>query len=142
MPGWPIPLDYPLDQLVGQEVTQVCIRLAEVQIDFFRQPQSGTPDTWKRGARIDVEVALTIEDDRGCVRVDPQQFMLNEAQRSNGGLMVKLLGKKVTEVVREPRNELRVAFSDGISLLLHTDPLGFESFHLSIGGESITVTGA
>ena len=59
-----------------------------------------------------------------------------------GGQLAALLGERITEVVREPKNELRLAFSSGFSLHLHTDPQGFESFHLLIGGESITVTGA
>ena len=137
MPGWPIPPEFPLSELVGQEVTQVCIGFSQVQVHLYRQPQSGTPDKWQPGARIDVESAFTLEkSDSSYVTVDPKMFKLA------GGQLAALLGERITEVVREPKNELRLAFSSGFSLHLHTDPQGFESFHLLIGGESITVTGA
>jgi Family of unknown function (DUF6188) len=137
MPGWSIPPEFPLNELVGQEVTQVCIGFAQVQIHFYRQPQSGTTDKWKAGARIDVESAFTLQEGGlGLSRVEPKMFRLA------GGQMTNLLGEIVVEVHREPGNELRLAFSKGFSLHLHTDPQGFESFHLHVGDESITVTGA
>ena len=136
MPGWSIPPEFPLNELVGQEVTQICIGFAQVQIHLYRQPQSGTPDKWKPGARIDIESAFTLEEGGSSLsRVEPQMFKLA------GGQMANLLGETVAEVHREPGNELRLAFSKGFSLRLHTDPQGFESFHLHVGNESITVTG-
>ena len=137
MPGWSIPPEFPLNELVGQDVTQICIGFAQVQIHFYRQLQPGTPDNWKPGARIDVESAFTLEEAGASLsRIEPQVFKLA------GGQLAKLLGEAVSEVHREPGNELRVAFSKGFSLRLHTDPQGFESFHLQVGSESITVTGA
>lgn len=137
MHGWSIPPEFPLNELVGQEVTQVSIGFAQLQVHLYRQPQPGTPDSWKPGARIDVESAFTLEKSgSNPIRVDPQMF------KPAGGQLATLLGETVVEVIREPGNELRVAFSSGFSLHLHTDPQGFESFHLLIGGDSITVTGA
>ena len=136
MTGWPIPPEFPLSELVGQEVTQICIGFAQVQIHFYQQPQPGTPDKWKPGARIDVESAFTLEK-RGSTlsKVEPEIF------KSDGGQLAELLGEIVVEVHPEPDNELLVAFTNGFALRLHTDPQGFESFHLQVGGESITVTG-
>ena len=74
--------------------------------------------------------------DSGSARVDPQQFKLE------GGALCRLLGEIIVEVAREPANELRIRFSNGCSLWLHTDPSGFESFHLQVNGESISVTRA
>jgi Family of unknown function (DUF6188) len=137
MTGWSIPPEFPLNELVGQEVTQICIGFAQVQIHFYRQPQSGAPDKWKPGARIDVESAFTLER-RGSTlsKVEPQLF------KSDGRQLAELLGETVVEVHPEPENELLVAFTNEFALRLHTDPQGFESFHLQVGGESITVTGA
>lgn len=137
MSGWPIPPDFPLDELIGQEVTQVCISAAQVHIQLYRQPQADNPEKWKPGARIDVESDFTLQNsDSSSIRVGPQMFKLG------GGQLAMLLGETIGEVLRAPGNELRVTFSNGFSLHLHTDPQGFESFHLHIGGESISVTGA
>lgn len=137
MPRWPIPSDYPLNELVGQEVTQVCMRSAEVHLSLCRQPQPGSPETWKPGARIDIEFSFTlVTRDSGPVRVEQQMFKVE------GGRLATLLGERVEEVFREPADELRLEFSNGTSLRLHVDPQGFESFHLVVAGESITVMGA
>jgi len=133
--GASIPNEFPLDELVGQEVTQVCVGAAYVQIHFLRQSPTGAPDSLKPLARIDVEAAFTIETAASTsIRVEPQLF------KYSGQQLTKLLGETVSEVCREPNNELSLEFSNGFVLRLHTDPLGFESFHLHVGGESITVT--
>ena len=136
MPGWPVPPDFPLHELVGQEVMQVAIGQAWVHVQLLRQQQPGTPDRWKPGARIDIESGYTLDGmESGSARVDPHQF------KREGGALCRLLGETVVDVAREPANELRIRFSNGSSLRLHTDPRGFESFHLQVNGESITVTG-
>ena len=137
MHGWPVPPEFPLSELVGQEVTQVCVGLGQVSVHLYRQPQPGTPDKWKPGARIDVESAFTIQEDAsGSTRVEPARFKVA------GGTLTRLLGATVAEVIRGRGSEIQVVFAGGFSLHLHTDPQGFESFHLQISGESVTVTGA
>lgn len=137
MPGWPIPSEFPLNKLVGQEVTQICIGIGQVQLNLYWQPQPGTPDHWEPGARIDIESAFTLaEDGANSTMVEPDSF------KSKGALLANLLGETISEVCREPRNELRLVFSKGLSLRMHTDPQGFESYHLHIAGESVTITGA
>jgi hypothetical protein len=137
MPGWPIPPEYPLTELLGQEVTQVCIGLGQVQIHLYRQPQPGTPDKWKPGARIEAETAFSLGS-AGQVphRIDQQDFC------RTGGSLTSLLGQTVIDVRREAGNELQLSFSGGFALILHTDQQGFESYHLHIAGESVTVTRA
>ena len=137
MPGWPIPPEFPLAELLGQEVTQVCFGLGQVQVQLYRQPQPGTPDKWKPGARIDVEAAFSLGQ-AGTLphRVEPQDL------RQAGGSLTNLLGQTVADVRREAGNELQLVFSGGLALVLHTDQQGFESFHLHIAGESVTVTRA
>lgn len=128
-------LPFPLNELVGQEVTQVCIGLAQVQIHLCRQPQSGPPDTWDAGARIDVESAYTLDEGATHVsRVEPRMFKLAAAP------LTRLLGETVTEAHAGQRNELRLRFSNGLALRLHTDPQGLDAFHVHAMGKSITVT--
>ena len=137
MPKWPIPPEFPLTELLGQEVTQVCIGLGQVQIHLYRQPQPGTPDKWKPGARIEAEAAFSLANTGGPPhRVEQQDFC------RNGGTLTSLLGQTVTDVRREAGNELQLLFSGGLVLVLHTDQQGFESYHLHIAGESVTVTRA
>lgn len=132
-----IPIDFPLEALVGQEVTQIGIAIAQVQIHLLKQPQPATPDKWSRGARIDVESALSVKLGRAApIRVEPNEFRLAAS------LVAGLLEAVVTEVRPQGANELHLVFENGDSLCLHTDPSGFDSFHIHIGNESVTVTGA
>jgi hypothetical protein len=137
MPGWSIPTEFPLSKLVGQEVTQVCIGLGVVTVHLYRQPQPGTPDKWESGARMDIESAYTLEVNGFAPNtVAPEDFKIT------GGQLAGLLGESVTEVERRQGNQLRVAFTNACALILHTDPHGFESYHLHVAGESVTVTKA
>jgi len=137
MPGWPIPPEFPLTDLLGQEVTQVCVGLGQIQIHLYKQQQPGAPDKWRPGARIEAEAAFSLGN-AGLLprRVEQQDF------RQTGGTLTSLLGQTVIEVRRETGNELQLVFSGGQALVLHTDPQGFESYHLYIAGESVTVTRA
>jgi hypothetical protein len=121
MPAWPIPPDFPLADLVGQEVTQVCIGLGQVQIHFYKQSQLDAPNKWNAGARVEAESAFSL---------------------GKPGLVPHRVGQSVTSARREPGNELQLLFSEGWALVLHTDQQGFESYHLHVGGESVTVTRA
>jgi len=137
MLGFAIPPEFPLADLSGQEVTQVCIGLSQVQIQFYRQRQSDTPARWEAGARIDVEAAFTLHmGGSHSIRVEPIEFKLS------AGMLAGLLGEAIVQVTRLSGNEIQIQFSNSHSLQLHTDPQGFESFHLHVGGESITVSGA
>ena len=137
MPGHPIPPEFPLTEFVGQEVTQVCIGLGQVQLFFYKQPQTGSPDKWRPGARIDVESAFSLEEAASIMyRVEQSDF------RRTGGRLTNLLGATVEGVRVESGNEFQLLFSGGLALLLHTDQQGFESYHLHVGGESATVTRA
>jgi hypothetical protein len=137
MPEWPIPTEFPLTELLGQEVTQVCIGLGQVQIHFYRQPQPGTPDKWKPCSRIEAETAFSLGNTgRPPHRVEQQDFC------RSGGTLTSLLGQTVTDARREAGNELQLLFSGGLALVLHADQQGFESYHLHIAGESVTVTRA
>jgi hypothetical protein len=134
MPGWPIPTDFPLNELIGQEVTQICVGLGQVQIHFYKR-RIGDPDKWEPGARVEAESAFTLAGTQGSTRVESDKFKLT------AGLISNLLGEEVTSLFRESGNELRLEFTNDLSLRLHTDPNGFESFHLHIAGDSATVTG-
>ena len=59
MPGLLIPSDFPLEDLVAQEVLQVCIGIGQVQLHFHRQV-GAQPKKWEPGARIDLEAGFAL----------------------------------------------------------------------------------
>ena len=135
MAGLLIPEDFPLTKLEGQEVTQVCIGLNQVQLHFYRPVASASKPQWEPGARIEIEAGFVLRQpnlEERCVYKNPIGKLC--------GQLTVLLGETVTSVSRLDRNELLIQFSTKIELQLLTDEQGFESYHLHIEGNSVDVT--
>lgn len=132
-----IPEDFPLQALVGQEVTQVCVGLAQIQLHFYSPVAGSEPKRWEPGARVDIEAGCEL----GMAGADRLLVKGDELAR-HGGQLCALLGDTVTSLARLERNELLIRFTSGAHVHLFTDPVGFESYHLCIKGEMVHVTKA
>jgi hypothetical protein len=135
MAGLSIPDDFPLQALVGQEVTQVCLGVSQVQIHFYAPMVDSKPQRWEPGAQICIEAGYEfgLHSRDKCV-------VQNNQLASKGGQLGVLLGDTVVSVERLERNELLVRFASDAFLQLLTGQDGFESYHLYIAGESIDIT--
>lgn len=131
-----IPKDYPLSDLVGQELTQICISSNDVRLNFYQRVQSDSgPSQWRIGASIDIESGFELNK-AGA----PVQTASNENLGASAGCLTVLLRQFICSVERLPKNELALVFSNGARLQLLTDPIGFEAYHLHIRGESLDVS--
>ena len=136
MAGLSIPEDFPLSSLVAQELTQVCVGAHHVRLNFYRPKKSpASQPQWEPGAGIDFEAGFELRE-AGA----DHQSASNENLGSNAGCLTTLLGQSITSVERLPENELLLVFSSGANLQLLTDPVGYESYHLHIDGQSVDVT--
>ncbi len=135
MAGLSIPEDFPLQALVGQEVTQVCVGSAQIQLHFCAPIAGSEPKRWGPGARIYIEAGCELGMDAG-----DRLLVKGDEHGRQGGQLCSLLGDTVTSMARLERNELLIRFSSGAYVQLFTDPVGFESYHLYIAGENIDVT--
>ncbi len=130
-----MPDDFPLLDLVGQEVTQICLGIGQIQLHFYAPIASSNPKRWEPGARVDIEAGYEfgLPGSDACV-------VRNEEFASQGGRLGLLLGDTVVAVSRSERNELLMRFASGACLKLLNDQDGLESYHLLIGGQSVDVT--
>jgi hypothetical protein len=136
MAGFPIPSDFPLSSLVGQEVTQICIGSHDVRINFYKQStQAESLNKWEEGAAIDIESGYELSG----LDLSTQKAS-NEDLGEKSGCLTALLRQVVTAFEKLPNNEIMFRFSNGIELKLLTDKQGFESYHLHVEGQSIDVT--
>lgn len=132
MNNFSIPEDFPLDALLNQELTQICIGFNDIGLRFYQT--AGVAHKWKPGASIDIEAGFELFKD-GVVLCSS----LNDRLGFNGGGLTVLLRQSVVVLKRLPKNELSLSFSGGFSLNLITDASGFESYHLQCNGEVVDV---
>ena len=128
-----IPSHFPLQDLVGQEVTQVCVGIGQIQLHFY-QPSKLTAGKWEPGAHICSE--------EGFELVRPNQLALRALPSSfkvEAGVLSHLLGERIVRYESMPLNELKLWFTGEVSLQLLTEPQGFESYSLNLPGNSIIV---
>ena len=126
--------DFPFAELVGQEVTQLCLGIGQVQLHFYR-PKDTRPQAWEPGARIDIEAGYKLKaTERGAHRVEQRDF------KEHAGNLSCLLGERVNQVRFLSENELLLSFSGGFTVRLLTDLQGFESYHLHLKRDSLTLT--
>ena len=136
MAGLSIPQDFPLDALVGQQLTQICIGRHHVRMSFIKlRGVVAKVPKYQDGANIDVEAGFRLLTASGQVVSAANSDL---AAGSTG--LTQLLDQTVTIVQRLSNNELRLQFSDNSELVLLVDPQGFESYHLHVDGESVDVT--
>lgn len=136
MVGLSIPSDFPLSSLVGQELTQVCIGAYHVRLSFYRQSKSPAAlPKWEPGAAIDIEAGFELRSPGK----DPQ-CATNDNIGETAGCLTTLLQHAINSITQLPNNELLLVFSSDVELRLLTDPIGFESYHLHVDGQSVDVT--
>lgn len=127
-----IPKNFPLGNLISQELTQICIGLGEVSLNFHTP--SSIPGRWELGACITLESGFELSK-KGksiCVGVS------GSIGASAGGL-TSLLGQTIVSVERLPKSELSLSFSNNLNLRLSVNAEGFESYHLSISGDVVDI---
>lgn len=136
MTGFSIPEDFPLEELVTQELISVSIGRHHLRLAFARE-EGATPGQPKQkdGAAIDIEAGFQFDDGSGLVVVAE-----NSDLATGGKSLVDLLGEKIVFVSRQPNNMLRLVFSNNAVLCLEVDSQGFESYHLYVAGQSVDVT--
>lgn len=136
MVGLSIPDDFPLLQLIGQELIQVCIGSHHVRLNFSKpQMVIAGVQKWEDGAAIDLEAGFALrEKTRSAI------FATNDILGHQAGSLTALLGQRIAAVKKLDNNELLLLFSNGSELQLVTDPEGFESYHLHIEGDTVDVT--
>lgn len=138
MAGFPIPDEFPLDDLVPQELVNVSIGRHDVRMLFARLDEviAGVPK-YNHGAAIEIEAGFKLETKDGrTVRA------VNLDLATGAVALVELLGQTIVVVDRCPNNELSLTFSSGSTLLLTVDQQRFESYHLHVNRDSVDVTKA
>jgi hypothetical protein len=137
MPGLSIPDDYPLSDLIGQEVTQICVGLGDAQVRMHQLLPDVVPPKWTAGASIDICAGFALALPNKAVEV------VGAAEyATRGGALTSLLGDVVSSIERLEGNWLAISFASGAVLTLRTDEAGYESYHLSVNGEMVDVTRA
>jgi len=134
--GYPIPEDFPLGDLVSQQLTNLAIGRHYLRLMFIRLDciVAGV-QKYKDGAWIEIEAGYRLETNAG-----PTVSAENRDLATSAGALIALLEQTIAAVNRRPNNELALTFSSGDVLVLIVDPHGFESYHLQVGGEVIDVT--
>jgi hypothetical protein len=135
MPGLSIPDDFPLHELVGQELSNLSIGrhnliLSFIQINVF----IGETPKYGEGAGVRIEAGFEFQTAHGQITIAENKDLAEPAAS-----LILLLGKSVIAVERLPNNELLLQFAAG-SLKLLVDDEGYESYHLHIAGQSIDIT--
>jgi hypothetical protein len=135
--GFPIPADFPLDKLISQELTNICVGRHNVLLLF--QWLDRLTGKYKRGegASIGIEAGFRLVNHMGQTTAAENGDLASSAV----GLL-DLLNQTITAINRCPNNELSVSFSGGAELLLAVDEQGFDSYTISVGGDSVDVTKA
>lgn len=136
MAGWSIPQDFPLEELVTQELTNVSVGRHFVRLSLLRADGTvpGAPK-YKNDAAIEIEAGFQLVTSEGRTIV-----ATNSDLASGATALIELLGQTITSVNRCPNNELSLVFSDKAVLRLTVDGEGFESYHLHVCGQSVDVT--
>jgi hypothetical protein len=136
MAGWSIPEDFPLGELVTQELTNVSIGRSYVRLTFIR-PEGTVPGVprYRDEAAVEIEAGFRLETtERGTI------VAANPDLATGATALIELLGQTIVSVNRHPNNELSLLFSAKALLHLTVDEQGFESYHLHVGGQSVDVT--
>ncbi len=136
MPIPAIPNDFPLDAIVGQELTQVCIGQANVVLHFYKLADAASSTkTWEPGASISIESGFELKQAEAEI-----ESANNGELALRSGTLGRLLGQFVFSSQLLERNELLVRFSNDYSLRLLTDSCKPESFHISLNHDLFVFT--
>jgi hypothetical protein len=122
MAGLSIPEDFPLNDLLTQELNQLAIGRHSLSLNFERD-------------RVDIEAGFEYKTEDGRIILAENSDLATPAAN-----LVPLLGQRVTVVERLLNNELRLQFGGGMTLTLKVDDQGFEAYHLFVAGQYVTIT--
>jgi hypothetical protein len=122
MAGLSIPEDFPLNLLLGQELSHLSIGRHNLSLYFVRD-------------RVDIEAGF--EYSNSC---DQRIRAGNSDLATPAVSLLSLLGQCVTFVERLPNNELRLQFGEPRTFTLTVNDQGYESYHLFVAGQYVTVT--
>ncbi|WP_092762901.1 DUF6188 family protein [Rhodoferax sp. OV413] len=136
MAGFSVPQDFPLGELVTQELTNVSIGRHYVRLLFTcRDTSVAGMLKAKAGAAIEIEAGFRLQTSLGRTIIAE-----NSDIATGAAALTQLLGQTIVSVDRRPNNELSLVFSSQSVLLLTIDEHGFESYHLHVGGQSVDIT--
>jgi len=136
MAGLSIPEDFPLHELLGQELSNLSIGRQYLMLSFtqLKTVVAGIPK-YEAGARVEIESGFEYNVGLAqCIKADNSDLATPAAD------LIPLLGQSITIVERLPNNELRLEFGGLGSLKLTVDAEGYESYHLHVAGQSVDVT--
>jgi hypothetical protein len=122
MAGLSIPEDFPLNDLLTQELNQLAIGRHSLSLNFERD-------------RVDIEAGFEYQTEEGKIILAGNADLATPAAS-----LLSLLGQRVTAVERLLNNELRLHFGKSTVLTLKVDDQGFESYHLFVAGQYVTIT--
>lgn len=136
MVGWSISEDFPLGELVTQELSNVSISRHYVRLLFVHSNGTvATAPEHRDDATVEIEAGFQLVTSGGSTIVAKNSDLATGATA-----LVELLGQTIVSVDRHPNNELSFVFSGQAMLRLIVDEQGFESYHLHVGGQSVDVT--
>lgn len=122
MAGLSIPDDFPLNELVAQELKQLAIGRHSLSLNFARD-------------RVDIEAGFEYQaEGNEIIRAENSDLATPAAN------LFPLLGQCVTAVEQLPNNEIRIQFGASRSLTLTVDDLGYEAYQLFVAGQYVTIT--
>ncbi len=127
-----IPDDFPLVELVAQELAQICIGPHSISLNFNKLATDARKSRPGASLRVEAGYALTSGGAALCAS-------LNEGLGHRAGGLTVLLQRHITAVARLTNNELLLSFSGGYNLQLMTDTTGFESYRIQIDGNLVAV---
>ena len=122
MAGLSIPDNFPLRELIAQELNQLTVGRHSLSLNFTRD-------------RVDIEAGFEYQAlGNEIIRAENSDLATPAAN------LFPLLGQFVTAVEQLPNNEIRLQFGAFRSLTLTVDDQGYESYHLFVAGQYVTIT--
>ena len=122
MAGLSIPDNFPLGALIGQELNQLAVGRHSLSLSFARD-------------RVEIEAGFEYRAEGGeVIRAENSDLATPAAN------LFPLLGQCITAVQQIPNNEIHLQFGASRSLTLKVDDRGYESYHLFVAGQYVTIT--
>jgi hypothetical protein len=136
--GFSIPADFPLDELVGQELSNLSIGRHYLMLSFIQIKTAVSAEPkYGSGARVEIESGFEYKGGLGQSIKAESSDLATPATN-----LIPLLGQSITTVGCLPNNELSLQFGETGTLILTVDNQGYESYHLYIGEQSVDITKA
>lgn len=119
-----------MKKLIGQEMSSVTVATNYVRLVFVKYPFN-REGGFESEASIDIEAGFIVRTHTESYSADSRDI----AQlRRQGGYLVDLIGRTVTDVNQRPSGELLMRFDDSVDLEISVNKEGFESYHVHMRG--------